>query len=109
MKKDLDIIKKEILVGTIPTTQEQRKKRNELQSEITKIENRNKEIADILNKIPLAHEKIVKNEQFRFDYSVYLIPVREEVTDAPDSANTINRLRKEESLLIMKTETPEQK
>jgi hypothetical protein len=129
MKKDLDVIRKEILVVGTAATSEQRKKRNELQTEITQFENRNKEIDNILNKIPAAREKIVKNEQLRFDYSVYLIPLRDHITETLDSAenaaentveknrentventeNQTDRLRKEESLLIMKTEMPEQK
>ncbi|MDR0609872.1 MAG: hypothetical protein LBG58_07170, partial [Planctomycetaceae bacterium] len=74
----------------------------------------------ILNKIPAAREKIVKNEQLRFDYSVYLIPLRDKVTETTDTEeNTAekptektepptDRLPKEESLLIMKTEMTEQ-
>ncbi|MDR2440097.1 MAG: hypothetical protein LBE12_12115 [Planctomycetaceae bacterium] len=110
MKKDLDIVRKEILVirATSPASTEQRKKRNDLNSEITKIETRNKEIVDILSKIPLARETIVKNEQLYFDYSVYLIPVRDNVTEAADVADKIDRLPKEESLLIMKTVIPKQ-
>jgi hypothetical protein len=108
MKKELDTIKKEILVAGSAVTLEQRRKRNELQAEITKLENRNKEITDILNKIPLAREKIVKNEQLRFDYGIYLIPFRNEVKESTNTADPIDRLRKEEALLIMKTETPQQ-
>jgi hypothetical protein len=121
IKKDLDLLRKEILVAGTAATSEQRKKRNELQSEIAQLETRNKEITDILNKIPVAREKIVKNEQLRFDYSVYLIPLRDNVTDTPDTienttekiaenpAIPADRLRKEESLLIMKTEIPKRK
>jgi hypothetical protein len=123
IKKDLDLIRKEILVAGTAATSEQRKKRNELQSEITQLESRNKEIAEILNKIPVAREKIVKNEQLRFDYSVYLIPLRDNVSNEDTEENSGNatektveqtetstdRLREEESLLIMKTEMPEQK
>ncbi|MDR1964363.1 MAG: hypothetical protein LBQ50_11335 [Planctomycetaceae bacterium] len=101
MKKDLDNIKKEILNVGVAATSEQRKKRNLLVSEIEVLENRNKEITDILNKIPLAHEKIVQNKQLRFNYSVYLIPVRDETTETTNPPN-----RQEESLLIMKTELP---
>lgn len=107
MKKELETIKKEILVtGTTGQSAEKRKKRNELQAEITKLEQRNKEIQDILSKIPLARNKIVQNEQLRFDYSVYLVPVRDEVLESANTVGKIDRLRKEETLLIMKTETP---
>jgi hypothetical protein len=114
IKKDLDAIRKEIFVSG---TAEQRKKRNELQSEIAQLESRNKEITDILIKIPAAREKIVNNQQLRFDYSVYVIPLRDNVMERTDTVenttekteNQTDRLPKEESLLIMKTEMPEQK
>ncbi|MDR2754668.1 MAG: hypothetical protein LBC20_03085 [Planctomycetaceae bacterium] len=110
MKKELDLVKKDLLVAgnTSPESGELRKKRNELNSEITKMDTRNKDIAHLLNKIPSARERIVKNEQLRFDYSVYLIPVRDNVAESTDATNKIVRLRKEESLLIMKTVTPKQ-
>ncbi|MDR0610446.1 MAG: hypothetical protein LBG58_10085, partial [Planctomycetaceae bacterium] len=84
-KKDHKTIQQEILVAVPALVSELRKKRNELQSEIAQLENRNKEITDILNKIPAAREKIVKNEQLRFDYSVYLIPLRDKVTETTDT------------------------
>ncbi|MDR2705750.1 MAG: hypothetical protein LBC02_08230 [Planctomycetaceae bacterium] len=115
IKKERDVIQKEFLIDGRTTTPEQRKKRDELSSEKMQLESRNKEIADILSKIPAAREKIVKNEQLRFDYSVYLIPLRDKITKTSDTAenatekteNQTDRLRKEESLLIMKTEMPE--
>ena len=61
------------------------------------MDDRLKEIKGILDRLPEAHDKIVKNDQIRFDYSVYLIPASENETEHSD------RLRIEEALLLMKT------
>jgi hypothetical protein len=100
IKKENETINKDLLTKGGTAASELRKKRNELSTEIKNTEIRIKEIESILANIPAAHESLIKDEQLRFEYSAYLIPFSREEDKVSD------RLRNEESLLLMKTQSP---
>ena len=77
---------------------ELRRQRNELNESRQRLGTRNREIDSILDRLPSAHDKVVKNEEFRFEYSLFLLPKEEENADTAPL-----RLKNEEAVRLMGT------
>ena len=95
--QELDKILKGNLGGSGILPPELTKRRDDLKAERLELDRRNKEIEDILSKLPDVHDRIVGNEEFRFEYSLFLVPQTDEKNSEPPL------LRREESVPLMKT------
>ena len=91
-----EISQKLINIGNKDSS-ELRRERNELNESRRQLDTRRKEIDSILSKLPDAHDKVVKNEEFRFEYSLFLLP-RDGAADSEPP-----RLSGEESVRLMET------
>lgn len=101
-----EAIRKQIFNEGSKATPEMRKERNELAQSLRTLKSRIDEIDNILENLPTAHQKILENNDLRFEYAVYLerIQADTETKDkSADSDNSIRRLKNEESILLLKS------
>ncbi len=80
------------------TATDSRSKRDELRKEQTALENRQKEIDDLLAKQPKAFQKVLADKELRIEYSVFLVPSSRQADNAPS-----DRFENKSSLLLMTT------
>lgn len=110
IKKEYETVRKELFNAGTKAIGELGKKKTDLENETKELTNRIDEIRSIREKLPLAHDKIIGNDQLRIRFSVFLVPLETaDGSSGPENAfpenekNTVPRFQGEESLLLMTT------
>ena len=112
--KEHNAVAQQLLLSTgNRESSELRGRRNELVASRDQLDVRSKWIDSILERLPDARDKVVKNEEFRFEYSLFLLPKEEEDDDKELTEDNEEltasddklppRLRNEDSLRLMET------